>query len=120
VADGSTGDVACDSYNLYREDVALLKNLGVSEKIPLHMIKFGLFPVDSQVSFYRFSFSWSRLIPTGDLRDGFNQDGIDYYNNVINELLANNIQPTVKLKKILHQTCFFSFRYEENIFKGLI
>ncbi|XP_065348184.1 myrosinase 1-like [Cloeon dipterum] len=77
IVDGSTGDVACDSYNLYQEDVALLKNLGVS--------------------FYRFSLSWSRLIPSGDLRYGFNQAGIDYYNNLINELLANGIQPAVTL-----------------------
>lgn len=53
-----------------------------------------------QADFYRFSFSWSRLVPTGSLQDGFNQDGVDYYDNLINELLSNNIQPTVYRAKI--------------------
>jgi len=47
------------------------------------------------VNFYRFSFSWSRIVPTGNLQNGYNQEGVDYYNALINELLANNIQPTV-------------------------
>ncbi|ODM94351.1 Lactase-phlorizin hydrolase [Orchesella cincta] len=76
IVDGSSGDVACDSYNKYLEDVELLKNTGVN--------------------FYRFSLSWSRLLPDGTNRT-VNQRGIDYYNKLINALIANGIEPMVTL-----------------------
>jgi beta-glucosidase len=68
---GDTGDVADDSYHRYKEDVQLLKNLGVGA--------------------YRFSISWSRVFPTG--KGAVNQKGLDYYSQVVDELLANNITP---------------------------
>ncbi|CAG2068515.1 unnamed protein product, partial [Timema podura] len=46
--------------------------------------------------FYRFSIAWSRVLPKGDT-SYINQDGIDYYNNLINGLLADNIQPMVTM-----------------------
>ena len=75
VDDASTGDVACDSYHKYKEDVALMKEMGLNS--------------------YRFSISWSRILPDGI--GAKNQEGIDYYNAVIDELLAAGIEPAVTL-----------------------
>ena len=75
IVDGSSGDVACDSYHKYKEDVQLLVNLGLKS--------------------YRFSIAWSRILPKGVGEK--NQAGIDYYNNLINELLANGIEPAPTL-----------------------
>ncbi|HEY5347951.1 MAG TPA: GH1 family beta-glucosidase [Rhizomicrobium sp.] len=75
IADGSNGDVACDSYHRYGEDIQLLKNLGVAT--------------------YRMSIAWSRIFPDG--RGAPNQKGIDYYNKVIDGLLAAGIEPYVTL-----------------------
>ena len=47
-----------------------------------------------QVNVYRFSISWSRVLPTGDV-DIVNKEGIAYYSSLINELLANGIEPMV-------------------------
>ncbi|XP_048245897.1 lactase-phlorizin hydrolase-like [Haliotis rufescens] len=76
IVGGATGDVSCDSYHNYREDVQLLKTLGVSH--------------------YRFSISWPRVMPYGN-GTVINQSGLDYYNRLINELLANGIQPMVTM-----------------------
>ncbi|XP_049838028.1 myrosinase 1-like [Schistocerca gregaria] len=73
---GANGDVACDSYHKYAEDVEALKSIGAGV--------------------YRFSIAWSRILPTGDL-DVINQAGIDYYNNLINLLLENGIEPMVTM-----------------------
>lgn len=75
VANGDTGDVACDSYHRFTEDIALLKALGVSS--------------------YRLSIAWSRVFPQG--RGAFNPAGLDYYNRVIDALLAAGIEPYVTL-----------------------
>lgn len=65
------GDVACDQYHRYREDVQLMKWLGVKA--------------------YRFSVAWPRVQPTG--RGAVNAKGLDYYDRLTDELLANGIEP---------------------------
>jgi beta-glucosidase len=73
--DGDTGDVADDFYHRYKEDIQLLKNLGVQT--------------------FRMSISWSRVFPTG--RGPVNVPGLDYYKRVLDELHVNGITPYVTL-----------------------
>ncbi|XP_047122271.1 lactase-phlorizin hydrolase-like [Schistocerca piceifrons] len=56
---------------------------------------------------YRFSISWPRILPNGDL-DVMNQPGIDYYNNLINLLLENDVQPLVKLWTTFNEPISFT------------
>ncbi|KAG8125102.1 hypothetical protein E2320_020395 [Naja naja] len=76
INNNDTGDVACDSYNKVDEDLYLLRALKVNS--------------------YRFSFSWSRIFPDGR-NQSINSHGVDYYNRLINGLLAANITPMVTL-----------------------
>ena len=75
IHNNDTPAVACDSYNKFDRD---LKNL-----------------IDLGVNSYRFSISWSRVMPDGVGR--LNEKGVDYYKRVIDKLLANNIKPNVTL-----------------------
>ncbi|KAI5345925.1 hypothetical protein L3X38_013802 [Prunus dulcis] len=77
INDSSNGDITVDQYHRYKEDVEIMKNMGWDA--------------------YRFSISWSRLLPNGKLSGGVNKEGIKYYNNLINELLRNGITPFVTL-----------------------
>ncbi|XP_021728899.1 beta-glucosidase 24-like isoform X2 [Chenopodium quinoa] len=77
IADGKNGDKAVDSYHRYKEDVKIMKEMGLSA--------------------YRFSISWPRVLPYGKVSKGVNRKGIAYYHNLINELLANDIQPFITL-----------------------
>ena len=71
VLNGDTGDVACDHYHRYPEDVALMTGLGVGA--------------------YRFSISWSRLLPEGT--GVANQTGLDFYDRLVDAVLAAGIEP---------------------------
>ncbi|KAG7355143.1 BGL: beta-galactosidase [Nitzschia inconspicua] len=76
IADNSTGDVACDHYHRFREDVQLMKELGLKA--------------------YRFSIAWPRIFPNGN-DEKPNPEGISFYNHLIDELLKNDIEPWVTL-----------------------
>ncbi|XP_048324949.2 beta-glucosidase 12-like [Ziziphus jujuba] len=77
IADHSNGDVAVDGYHRYEEDVKIIKEINFDA--------------------YRFSISWSRLLPNGTLSGGVNKEGIEFYNNLINGLLENGFEPFVTI-----------------------
>lgn len=74
-ARGDTGDVACDHYHRYRDDIALMAWLGVDA--------------------YRFSVAWSRVLPSG--RGPANPAGLDFYERLVDGLLEHGIKPCVTL-----------------------
>ncbi|XP_056638437.1 lactase/phlorizin hydrolase-like [Diorhabda sublineata] len=76
IANGDTGDVACDSYDKYEEDVRLIAALGVK--------------------YYRFSISWSRVLPTGYSND-INLKGLEYYKNLTLQIKKFGMIPVVTL-----------------------
>jgi beta-glucosidase len=75
IAGGDTADVACDHYHRYREDVAILAELGLSA--------------------YRFSVSWPRVLPSGTGR--INGAGLDFYDRLVDELMSRGVAPFVTL-----------------------
>lgn len=75
IADRTTGDVACNHYHRYREDVDLMAQLGLGA--------------------YRFSVAWSRVLPQGTGQ--INARGLDFYNRLVDELCARDIEPFATL-----------------------
>ena len=71
----NTGDIACDHYHKFKEDIAIMKELGVKA--------------------YRLSLSWPRIMPKGI--GEVNEKGIEFYNELIDELIANDIEPYVTI-----------------------
>jgi len=69
------GDVACDHYHRYKDDIGLMKEVGLQA--------------------YRFSISWPRVIPSGT--GAINAEGLDFYDSLVDELLAKGIQPWATL-----------------------
>ena len=74
-ADGESGDIACDHYHRYREDVELMRGLGVKN--------------------YRCSIAWPRIFPAGS--GELNQKGLDFYDRLFDACLENGITPWVTL-----------------------
>ncbi|XP_046738863.1 myrosinase 1-like [Diprion similis] len=72
IADGNNIEITCNSYYKYKEDVALLKKIGFN--------------------YYRFSISWTRILPNG-LKTKVNREGIEHYKNLTKTLIANGIEP---------------------------
>jgi beta-glucosidase len=75
VRNGECGDIACDHYHRYPEDIGLMRELGITA--------------------YRFSISWPRILPTG--HGSLNQRGLDFYDRLVDELLEAEIEPFVTL-----------------------
>jgi beta-glucosidase len=75
VHQGDTGDIACDHYHRWREDIDLMKSLGLNA--------------------YRFSISWPRVYPSG--RGQINPAGLDFYDRLIDALLEAGIEPYITL-----------------------
>lgn len=75
ITDGDTGDVACDHYHRWPEDIALMRELGLNA--------------------YRFSVSWPRILPEGTGR--VNQRGLDFYSRLVDALLEAGIEPALTL-----------------------
>lgn len=74
---GANGDVACNHYHRFEEDFDLLTKYGAKA--------------------YRFSLSWSRIIPDGGRADAVNEEGIAFYNSLIDALLRRGVTPWVTL-----------------------
>nr|AHZ59646.1 glycoside hydrolase family 1 [Phyllotreta striolata] len=77
IANNETGDVACDSYHRWKEDVHLVSNIGMQ--------------------YYRFSISWSRLFPSGYANEKINEAGLKYYKKLIQEVIKRGLIPVVTL-----------------------
>src|SRR5665811_295883 len=82
ILDHGNADVANDHYHLYKEDVQLMKALGAKA--------------------YRFSIAWPRIFPEG--AGSPNPNGLDFYNRLLDELLANGIEPFATLYHCLLYT----------------
>jgi beta-glucosidase len=75
IKNGDTGDIACDHYHRFREDIALMKEMGLKA--------------------YRFSISWSRILPEGTGK--INEAGLKFYSDLVDELLKAEIEPFITL-----------------------
>ncbi|KAK9888323.1 hypothetical protein WA026_000581 [Henosepilachna vigintioctopunctata] len=77
VKDRANGDVACDSYHKWKEDIQLVKALGAN--------------------FYRMSIAWTRILPSGHAGSQINEKAVLHYNNIINELISEGLIPMITI-----------------------
>jgi beta-glucosidase len=75
ILNGDTGDIACDHYHRFKEDIRIMKKLGLKS--------------------YRFSIAWPRIFPNG--KGAINSKGVDFYKQLVEELLEKGIEPMVTL-----------------------
>jgi beta-glucosidase len=75
VRNGDSGDIACDFFHRYRDDVGLMRELGLDA--------------------FRFSIAWPRVLPAG--RGPVNEAGLDFYDRLVDELLAHDLEPWATL-----------------------
>lgn len=94
VSNDDNGDIACNSYNKVEEDVAILKKL--------------------RVTHYRLSISWPRVLPDGTTKH-INEAGLNYYNRLLDALLAANIQPVVCVHLASYTIAMESWLYFLNV-----
>lgn len=87
ILNNDTGNTACDHYHRWKEDIALMKRIGIKA--------------------YRFSLNWARIIPDGTGKT--NPDGIKFYNALIDELLKNDIEPYITLYHWICRLLWISF-----------
>ncbi|KAE9459849.1 hypothetical protein C3L33_08251, partial [Rhododendron williamsianum] len=93
IANRSNGDVAVDFYHRYKEDVQLMKFMGMDA--------------------FRFSISWARILPRGKLSGGVNKEGVAFYNNLIDELIANGSMRSTSLSLLADFADFAELCYKE-------
>nr|Q8GVD0.1 RecName: Full=Oleuropein beta-glucosidase; AltName: Full=Beta-glucosidase; Short=OeGLU [Olea europaea]AAL93619.1 beta-glucosidase [Olea europaea subsp. europaea]AHB37683.1 glycosyl hydrolase family 1 beta glucosidase protein [Olea europaea] len=77
ISDFSNGTIAIDHYNMFKDDVVVMKKLGLKA--------------------YRFSLSWPRILPGGRLCHGVSKEGVQFYNDLIDALLAADIEPYITI-----------------------
>ncbi|BAF24116.2 Os08g0509400, partial [Oryza sativa Japonica Group] len=77
IADGSNADIANDFYHRYKEDLNLITAMNMDS--------------------FRFSIAWSRILPNGTISGGINKEGVEFYNSLINEVIAKGLKPFVTI-----------------------
>ncbi|MEQ2219019.1 hypothetical protein XENOCAPTIV_011431, partial [Xenoophorus captivus] len=97
IFENDNGDIACDSYNKIDEDIVILKQL--------------------RVNHYRFSISWTRILPDGT-KNYINEAGFSYYDRLVNALLAANIQPHIVFSGISFRPGTLPYIVGHNLIKA--
>lgn len=96
IKDRLNADIGPNSYHLYEKDIKALKDTGVFLLYVWINRKTEKIQFCFQVNFYRFSIAWSRILPDGDAAS-LNLNGVKYYNNLIDKLIENDIEPMVTM-----------------------
>lgn len=123
IKDGSPPSLSCDSFSQWRHDIQLLKTLNVFFSSKFSKYSFVFFERNNQetklpnrfaqqVTHYRFSICWSRVMPDGVTRS---PEGMSYYRVLCQELIRSGINPIVQYL-IFHRMIFINFSWENSIY----